>query len=704
MIDRSPEVPREYFLNCSETDKQVKVACLKAAGEEVVVNVVTGAVFYGAAKGLGLLGASAISMTKAVAPVAAGVVIIGGVGYGILKAIESADKSCRKNNETALKAAWMVYASYHDKDLANAYKRTNTCARFLSLARRKTQTILGDIQKKKRIQERYEAERKLTDEESDPAKKERLLWRLSRTYPEFKRKLNKQEKRFLAALEKIRKQKPFSKADEQDKKEDIEGSIARLKRRYQCSSGQYLAELACGSIAAIGSMVTGGVSVAVGKKMIEKRIHQIAWERKLKLSTDEKLALIKAREISGKPLTQEQKEAIIKSHRVGRGQPGKNGNPASVGNYTREQLMEKSRILKQAGFSKEQRNLLIRNGVVGDRRGPLEHPGNPLLDNHRPPGTHSLTGKLKKSSKSDGHILFMESLNRGMMTEPVRYVSFTKKNGKNISGKVISFDTDRVLIQTPDGKKYMIKGDDLDSVQVIRPKERFGSSGTLFSETRSQSEQGSTAKVVGSYQQFYLDGSKEIHAEMTNPYNRVFVSETKTIINSRLKNLGVNPGNLNMNNPEDRKKLYDIWYKDIVPKIEDKAWGSREYGHLRDLIVNENNGSTAVGEIALNQAAVCSELSICASLVFAEYGIRSQVVTGTLTKEGGRHAWLEILSKEKEGGILEIIDSNYTREAHRSYQDYLEKFTRKSHEPEDIARIRSNDVLVEGAALIVMPE
>ena len=65
-------------------------------------------------------------------------------------------------------------------------------------------------------------------------------------------------------------------------------------------------------------------------------------------------------------ITDEQAEAIDRAHLVGEGEIGKDGiNPAKIGNYTRAQLMEKSRILEQAGFSKKDREQLIKQGVVG---------------------------------------------------------------------------------------------------------------------------------------------------------------------------------------------------------------------------------------------------------------------------------------------------------------------------------------------------
>lgn len=232
-----------------------------------MIGTVSGAIFYGTTKGLGLLGISATAST--IVTPAFGIVVIGGIGYGFLKVI-AADEACRKNNKSAIETAWQVYASYHNKELADSYKKSNSCSRFLSIARRKTRKILGEIQRKKITQERYEQEKKFIEENysSDTSKKKKYFRRLSRKYPEEKREINKKEKRFLAALEEIQKRPDTSNG--------IREAFARLKKKYQCSSGQYLAELACGEVTAYASMATGlltGGSIAsvVLRKIAKKK-------------------------------------------------------------------------------------------------------------------------------------------------------------------------------------------------------------------------------------------------------------------------------------------------------------------------------------------------------------------------------------------------------------------------------------------------
>lgn len=57
------------------------------------------------------------------------------------------------------------------------------------------------------------------------------------------------------------------------------------------------------------------------------------------------------------PVTEEQKNAIIDAHRIGLG--------TGVYGYTREQIAQKAQILKDAGFSKEERRMLLETGIAG---------------------------------------------------------------------------------------------------------------------------------------------------------------------------------------------------------------------------------------------------------------------------------------------------------------------------------------------------
>jgi hypothetical protein len=72
-----------------------------------------------------------------------------------------------------------------------------------------------------------------------------------------------------------------------------------------------------------------------------------------------------AENILNKSLSESQTQAIINAHNIGTGEPGRDGSPAAVGNYTYIQLLQKTRILRQAGFTRNEVRTLMENKVVG---------------------------------------------------------------------------------------------------------------------------------------------------------------------------------------------------------------------------------------------------------------------------------------------------------------------------------------------------
>lgn len=67
----------------------------------------------------------------------------------------------------------------------------------------------------------------------------------------------------------------------------------------------------------------------------------------------------------GVQLTPKQEEAVLEAHQVGLGELGRDNSQAGIYNYTQGQISKKARILKEAGFSKEQRRTLVETGIVG---------------------------------------------------------------------------------------------------------------------------------------------------------------------------------------------------------------------------------------------------------------------------------------------------------------------------------------------------
>ncbi len=73
----------------------------------------------------------------------------------------------------------------------------------------------------------------------------------------------------------------------------------------------------------------------------------------------------RAERILGRPLSAAQRKAVEDAHLVGKGEPGLNGGPAGIGNYTQAQLDRKARILREAGINEAERRMLMEAGVVG---------------------------------------------------------------------------------------------------------------------------------------------------------------------------------------------------------------------------------------------------------------------------------------------------------------------------------------------------
>lgn len=69
--------------------------------------------------------------------------------------------------------------------------------------------------------------------------------------------------------------------------------------------------------------------------------------------------------VLGRRLSAREKHAVLRAHLVGFGEVGKNGSLAATGNYRRDHLLEKVRILRDAGFDHREVRALVRTGVAG---------------------------------------------------------------------------------------------------------------------------------------------------------------------------------------------------------------------------------------------------------------------------------------------------------------------------------------------------
>ena len=153
-------------------------------------------------------------------------------------------------------------------------------------------------------------------------------------------------------------------------------------------------------------------------------------------------------------LTQQEVEALEKAHLVGKGEVGKNGQPAGVGNYTLAQLRKKAEVLKRAGFSEQEIRKLMEDRVVGissngfarlfrRNRNHLDETGNPSYDR------------------------FREQFNKGQIEDA--YISYRDPASRErLPGRIVYIDRNKgeVVIETPRGERYTIDGEDLKGIRV----------------------------------------------------------------------------------------------------------------------------------------------------------------------------------------------------------------------------------------------
>jgi hypothetical protein len=126
----------------------------------------------------------------------------------------------------------------------------------------------------------------------------------------------------------------------------------------------------------------------------------------------------------------------------------------------------------------------------------------------------------------------------------------------------------------------------------------------------------------------------------------------------------------------EKEAIFKEWIK-VASAVEDN--NRSEYGTLRTQIIASemsrlNGAPSGLSKVLDKQAAVCRELSILGSTIFAEFGIHSRIGTGSVfteTQSPGRHAWIETLNKQ--GKIEYIIDTNNSR----SIYDSMDSFARK---------------------------
>lgn len=167
----------------------------------------------------------------------------------------------------------------------------------------------------------------------------------------------------------------------------------------------------------------------------------------------------KAEELLG-PLTQEKKDAILKSHNAGNG---------SVYNYKRSVLRDKVMILKKAKITREERRILIENGIVGKTKAAPEWQG-PLTkyENELPQTVaNSIKGEREIISNPKTNL---EELTKNLSHESERYEIEIIEMHVNGWVEMRLYSINNLLEYTENCKKWLPESEWLNGILEIRKR------------------------------------------------------------------------------------------------------------------------------------------------------------------------------------------------------------------------------------------
>lgn len=257
---------------------------------------------------------------------------------------------------------------------------------------------------------------------------------------------------------------------------------------------------------------------------------------------------------------------------------------------------------------------------------------------------------------------FANAFNTNNFDTDLRFVS-VMINGERLPARVISSDGQSLAVEILDGGAILrrsLSGDDLLKVRLSESaRDVFANSQILSGVVSRNVDAKLSSRKISDYTS---RGGEIVRVDPTSPALRRVVAAAETTIANEIPDIVAGQ----IQTISQKEKLAHAWLVKVVPQIESQGRGDA-YAVGRNQIIRQGNGSGDLGVIAERGQAVCRELTMCASVVFSEYGIRSRVVTGNIVGEGG-HAWLEVLNES--GQVDFILDSNYVRSTFRNFDDY----------------------------------
>lgn len=267
---------------------------------------------------------------------------------------------------------------------------------------------------------------------------------------------------------------------------------------------------------------------------------------------------------------------------------------------------------------------------------------------------------------------FRAQFNQGQFVGDQRYVSVMEGNTRR-PARVVDVHPDSVVVEYVDAdlvlRRTEIFGQDLNQIRSSPLSAQTFHQ--RLDELKALSSQDVRGVAVSGYEQrgFAID------LNLQSPGLRRWVGESQRMIREQL---GITP-DMHPLSPEQQRRLQEFWINQIRPKLESRELSTnRSYGTDRADLASRNSGRADLGQVIEEGKAVCLELSMFASTLFSQYGIRSKLAIGHLNTNRpdpgmhGYHAWLNIY--DERGNIIGVVDSNNTQRVHPDPQDYVRHF------------------------------
>lgn len=293
---------------------------------------------------------------------------------------------------------------------------------------------------------------------------------------------------------------------------------------------------------------------------------------------------------------------------------------------------------------------------------------------------------------------FRRAWNSGSISGQDQYVHFRKDN-ESFFGRIIFMDREKITIEDGSGRHIDVSGTDLYNVESIPDWRGITQNVATISlnpiyptlqSSRSYSFLSQRVNNFAKYRDPYWTNvrlSYGVRVNFDDPSLQRWMVAFTDIIGQET---GIYPTPGMDLSERDKHRIYNIWIHHLVPQIEDQ---SIDYGESVFRMRNRaRNGLIDLGQVLDKRAAVCLDLSVFASVLFSEYGMRSKVVSGDIdndfrdlihprtgqrfrvsdvhsTRLGENHAWLQLY--DNHGQPTGIIDSNNKiRFYYSNQQDY----------------------------------